>query len=203
MIQERQNVPWETCKREDCIGVQLSGGHCFVHSTSREQQSTLQLLHFTGNHSFCRGLTVTPEVLDMLKAGKTRLGRPVFRWADFSAAIFTRRADFTGTQFEGRADFSGSQFQGPVVFDLSTFAGMANFDHSHFYHTAEIRRVTFLNKVSFKYVKFHTLANFSESRFEGDPDPMPSFDEYDNDFSRTTFAAESAFGGTFFKRYIL
>jgi hypothetical protein len=67
-----QTVLWETCKRDDCIGIQLPNGHCFVHSTFDEQQAALQLLANGHELEFTRGLVISPEVLDMIKESTLR-----------------------------------------------------------------------------------------------------------------------------------
>ncbi|MDQ3913899.1 MAG: pentapeptide repeat-containing protein [Actinomycetota bacterium] len=212
-------VPWPTCSAEDCWGVVLEDGRCFVHGTKAARDNAVRGAFKSNKIDFARGLVLDSDSLENISEayGVGVEYRRSIAKADFTLAVFVERAEFsfvdfgTGSfreaqflagasfaecEFSRVADFGGAVFgdseNGAVSFRDAKFAD-ANFSGATFDRGARFTDAIFNEKASFYGATFGNDASFYEATFANEAE----FDEADfgedASFSRATFAEAATF----------
>jgi len=212
------NVGWEMCAQDGCLGVRLpTGGKCWAHAAGTDLGSALKRLGEDGRLD-ARGVPITQEFLGRLLAavprddhgiailtdalfhGATFRDRAMFREvtfqgdAGFNVVTFQGDALFHGATFQDRAMFYGATFKGDARFEGATFEGEAWFDRATFQGAADFSTATFQDIARFGYAfgfgkaTFQAIAVFRKATFHGDAH-----------FDMVTFQGNAWFDGATFR----
>jgi uncharacterized protein YjbI with pentapeptide repeats len=212
-----EDIEWETCSEQDCIGVRLdSGGKCLSHADTEQLDAALKQFSEDGIID-ARGVQVSNDLLKrILNAAppeKQDPNRHYFAWARFTRATFSDGASFNYATFD-RADFNNATFGNRASFTRAVLGNGAMFGGAIFGHDAWFGGATFGLEVGFASAKFGDQARFSEATFDkwaqfsgaifGDG---ASFTEATFDkgaqFIGTTFGDRASFAGATFGDWVI
>jgi hypothetical protein len=186
-----------------CIGIVLpSLSTCLAHAAPADRTTFLSSLS-PGDNIDLRGTTLTPQLLDDVKAAltdpatsKCRIGT-----ASFDSATFTGNAWFDSATFTGHVSFDSATFTGEAWFALTTFAGDARFDSATFAGDARFDSATFTGDAAFDSATFTGDARFGAASFAGDAAFESATFTGDARFGAASFAGDAWFGSSTFTGY--
>jgi uncharacterized protein YjbI with pentapeptide repeats len=172
-------VTWDLCGEEECIGVPLDSGVCLRHLWDTDPEAaaaTLDQAYSEGSLD-ARGVEVSAGLFKaILERAPGSDDRPVLPRVDFERAHFTSSVRWEGVDFDDDARFVGATFAGDTSFAASTFRRLASFqgarfersvafDTTRFERTGLFEDLTVGGDVSMARTSFAGSASFRRSRF--------------------------------------
>jgi uncharacterized protein YjbI with pentapeptide repeats len=190
---DHEDIEWEFCSEQDCIGVPLaSGSKCLSHADDEQVDAALRRFSKDGTID-ARGVRVSNNLLKrIIDAAPRKEGNPdrlYFKWAGFGHATFSDGASFAGVTFDW-ADFRNATFGDGASFTRAVFGNGAMFGGADFGDSAWFGGATFGLEVGFAGATFGRDAGFGEA----------AFDEWAQ-FSYATFGDGASFVGATFDKW--
>jgi len=208
-----EREPWPECKRDGCIGIQLTISQmCLAHASDEEQEAALRAIKAGGDVD-ARGVPLDSALLNRILAAVWPDDSPkaVIRFSRFDRATFTGDVRFDNVVFATTACFSGATFTGDAVFSGATFTWSAWFDGASFtgdavFSGATVRwdaifsGATFKGDVVFSGAIFRDEARFDSAKFTSAAMFGGARFAHSARFDGASFTGDTVFSGATFTR---